>query len=258
MFAEDSQNIGGIGFSLPSELKDKSPNHDLLLFANVFTAQNDTNGIPYLSSRQPLVWLDLILQRKWIDPQIWANYALCTSPIEREKRKKVVPTPLIQHYGESAIVYKYSIDSYDFAIVDVGERLSFLVRIPSNTVSSIDARITLDHVSNIFNVNPEFINTLRSNLVENAGTYFIMIDDKKYEHGMQVNANIYSKVVYGLFSAKFLFLSFDGLTRKFISRSGMHTIRKDSREKARFQEQKSVIKGVLSQQSTNEMPGMSR
>lgn len=260
VFAEDSQNIGGIGFSLPSELKDKSPNHDLLLFANVITAHNDTNEIPIATSRQQYEWLDRIMKSKWVDPRIREECVSYLSPIKREGGKTpLVSSQPIQHYGEPALLYNYQIESYKFTIVDVGERLSFLIRISDNIAGNkSDIGAALDHVSNIFNVNPEFINIMRSNLVENAGTYVVMIDEKKYEHGIQINANIYSRVVCGLFSAKSVFLSFDGLMRKSKGRSGMGTIRKDSCEKVRFQEQKSVIKEIASQQSTNELTGVDR
>lgn len=255
---ESQTTNSNIEISIPPAFKDKSLNYDLLLLNEVIARQKDTNGIPYLSSRRPLEWLEFILKDKWINSQIWTNYVSCTSPIEREKAKKLfIPTPSIQHHGEPAIIYKYSIDSYDFAIVDVGERLSFLIRIPSNTAGKIDIKSTLEYVNNIFNVNPEFINILQSNLVENSGTYYVMIEDQKSEHYIQINASIYSRVVHGLFSPKYVLLSFDGLKRRSKGQSGIRTIWKDSSEKTRYQQKKENSRKI-SQQSTNELPGISR
>ncbi|MCG2680428.1 MAG: hypothetical protein L6455_10755 [Kiritimatiellae bacterium] len=245
---EQSQNIDGLGISLPSEFKDKLPNHDLLLFANLITSQNDTNKIPRATSSWQFRWLKILVKSKWVDPGILKACEYLSRPLEFKTNE--VASPLIQHYGEAGVLYNYQIESYKFTIVDVGERLSFLIRVSGDPGP---AGSPLDQVSNIFNVGPDFINTLRSNLVESTGTSFVMMDNKKNGNVIPIGPNIYSRVVYGLFSAKSIFLSFDGLILRVTGRPGTRRVWKDSCERGRFQEQKSGVKEIKAQQSTNEI-----
>lgn len=250
---EEAENIGGLGLSLPAEFKGQSPNHDLLLFSDVIVIQDDTNKIPSATSSWQFRWLNILLKSKWIDPKIREECKYLSRP--QELKTNTFLSPLFQHHGEVAVLYNYRVESYKFTIVDVGERVSFLIRV-SGDADSFGSQ--LDQVGNIFNVGPDFVNMLRSNLTENAGSSCVMMDEKKYGNIIPICPNIYSKVVYGLFSQNSMFLSFDGLMLRATGLPGTRRVWKDSCERTRSQEQKSVVKEITTQQLTNQVPEVDR